>query len=469
MTHDRKRNILVIGLDDWHAEQLGTIRNAEKYRFHPLLDFADVVNPERYDMERQLAKARVQLHAFRGHVDAVIGHWDFPTTTLLPFLAREFALRGAPVSSVMRCEHKFLSRLNQQRVAPASVPVFQAFDPFGSDPWARLDLKPPFWMKPVKAFSSYLGFRVSNEADFRRDIEAVRKGIGLIAGPFNYLLDLADMDNEVAGIDGHHCIAEQIITGHQCTLEGYVQDGEPHVYATIDSFRGINRSSFTRYEYPSVLPRSVKERMKDIAGRHMVEIGYDNAPFNMEFFFERSRDRLWILEVNPRISKSHCPLFELVSGASHHEVAVEVALGIRPRFPTQDGPFRRAAKFMVRRYQDARVTWAPGLDEVAAIESALPGVRIRLHVETGMWLSDLPPQDQDSYSYEVAVIFVGAHTRKEMFGKYRRAIELLGLRYSDKPGMPLPAKRRAAAGPTGAVAGRVPDRARESVARRPRH
>lgn len=446
MNRDRKRNIFVIGLDDWHIKQLNTIRNADDYRFHLLLDFDEVVNPKTYEMERLHRKACDQLDAFDGPVDAIIGHWDFPTTTLLPLLAREYDLRGAPLESALRCEHKYLSRVHQERVAPDSVPGYQAFNPFSEDPWADLELEPPFWMKPVKAFSSYLGFRVLNEKEFRHDIEAVRKGIGLIAEPFNYMLGQADLGKELGGVDGYHCIAEKIISGDQCTLEGYVQDGEPHVYATIDSFRGPNRSSFTRYEYPSVLPQSTQRRMIDIAGRYMTEIGYDNAPFNMEFFHDRARDRLWILEVNPRISKSHCPLFELVSGASHHEVAVEVALGIKPRFPTQTGPFSHAAKFMVRRYEDARVTRAPGPEEVAAIEKTVPGVRIKLHVESGMWLSELPPQDQDSYSYEAAVIFIGAESRKEMFGKYGRVMELLDLRYrrTEQPLPPAPGPEAAA-------------------------
>lgn len=443
MPRDRKRNIFVVGLDDWHVAQLETIRDADRYAFHPLLDYDRVVNPESYPIRELLRDARAELNAFAGPIDGIIGHWDFPTTTLVPFLRQDQGLRGASPASVLRCEHKYLSRICQQKVARDAVPPFQAVDPFGDDPWDDLRVKPPFWLKPVKAFSSYLGFRIDSKKKFISSISATRQGIGLIAEPFNYLIEQAGMTGEIQGVDGYHCIAEGIIHGHQCTLEGYVQDGRPHVYAVIDSFRGPNRSSFERYEYPSRLPRALQRRMIDITCRFMTEIGYDDACFNIEFFHDRANDRLWILEVNPRISKSHCPLFEMVAGASHHEVAVEVAQGIRPRFPAQDGPFRRAAKFMVRRYADARVTRAPGDDAVAAIEAAVPGTRIQVHVKSGMHLSELPAQDQDSYSYETAVIFVGADRRRELFTKYDRVMEKLDLRYSNEEHLPRHAKNSA--------------------------
>lgn len=443
MTDSGKRNIFVLGLDEWNREQLESIRGASNYRFHSLLDYDELVNPSHYPVARLLEKARDQLREFPGEVNGIIGHWDFPTSTLLPFLNAEFGLHGACIAAVMRCEHKYLSRRHQQIVAPHVVPRFQVINPFQPPDWSELDLRPPFWIKPVKAFSSYLGFRIRNQRDFEHALEANRIGIGLIGEPFNYLLGKAGLENETGIVDGFHCIAEEIISGHQCTLEGYVHRGTPHVYGVVDSFRGPNHSSFERYEYPSTLPRRVQERMIQVAGHFLEAIGYDNAPFNMEFFHDRRRDLIHLLEVNPRISKSHCPLFQMVTGASHHEVAVEVSQGIQPAYPQNGGGYRRAAKFMLRRYTgDATVAHAPHAEEIAEIEALIPGVRIHLHVRPGMRLSQLPSQDQDSYSYEVAMLFVGADSRRALFNKAARARDLLDIRYTEadpetRPGLPL--------------------------------
>ena len=62
-------------------------------------------------------------------------------------------------------------------------------------------------------------------------------------------------------------MAEELIGGRQCTLEGYIQRGRVTVYGVVDSIRDRNRSTFIRYQYPSLLPRGVQERMIRIAHR----------------------------------------------------------------------------------------------------------------------------------------------------------------------------------------------------------
>src|SRR5690625_6073998 len=71
--------------------------------------------------------------------------------------------------------------------------------------------------------------------------------------------------------------------------------------------------------------------MANIADRFLTHIEYDNAPFNVEFFWDPETDHIWLLEVNTRISESHTDLFLKVDGASHHEVATDLSLGERPR------------------------------------------------------------------------------------------------------------------------------------------
>ena len=44
-------------------------------------------------------------------------------------------------------------------------------------------------------------------------------------------------------------------------------------------------------------------------------------------------------------------------------------------------------------------------------------VEIQLHIKPGMTLSDL--KDQDSYSYEIAIAYIGADSEKKLLQKYR--------------------------------------------------
>src|SRR5690625_7266207 len=47
----------------------------------------------------------------------------------------------------------------------------------------------------------------------------IRAQIGRIEKPFNRVLELADLPEEIAGVGGGHCIAESIIGGRMCTQE----------------------------------------------------------------------------------------------------------------------------------------------------------------------------------------------------------------------------------------------------------
>ena len=66
----------------------------------------------------------------------MITHWDFPVSTMLPVINREMGLRYVPLVSMLKCEHKYWSRVEQKRVVPELVPAFEAVDPFDDD--ARL-------------------------------------------------------------------------------------------------------------------------------------------------------------------------------------------------------------------------------------------------------------------------------------------------------------------------------------------
>ena len=424
------RNIFVIGLEAFNLALLKKVRHAEDYLFHELLDFHSVAQDPDARVDDLLEQAFAQLDAFPGSIDAIVGYWDFPTILMAPIIRRRYGLPGPTLESVLRCEHKYWARLLQHDAAPEMVPDFALVDPFAENAADAPPLPYPFWIKPVKAHSSMLGFRVSGGEDYRVAIEETRAGIERFAVNLNQIMTRADLPAEIAAADGWKCIAETIISrGRQCTLEGYVFRGEIHVYGVVDSIRGPNRISFARYQYPSTLPGSVQSRMIEAAKRFIARTDLDDSPFNIEFYWNSRTDRLHVLEINARISKSHSPLFEKVEGVPHKEVMIDVALGRRPEYPLGEGEWRHAAKFMLRRYNcsdEDVVVDAPSDAELRAIEADFPGCDIELHVSKGMRLKDL--HFQDSYSHELADIFVGANSQRAMMETYRGVVERLAIR-----------------------------------------
>jgi hypothetical protein len=304
---------------------------------------------------------------------------------------------------------------------PEQVPRFEMVDPVAADP-ADPPLPYPFWIKPVTAHSSLLGFRVDDAADYAHALSEIRANLHRFADPLGVILRYADLPPEIAEAGPARCIAEEIISaGEQCTLEGYVFRGETEIYGIVDSARGANRSSLERYEYPSALPEAVKARMRDSAAKVLARIGLDDTPFNMEFFYDAVDDSLWLLEINARISKSHSPLFDKVEGVPHKEVMIDVALGRKPDYPARRGAFRYAAKYMPRLYghsDDEVVTHVPSDAEIRALEAHYPATEIQLHVHEGMRLGDL--HNRDEYSHELAAIFMGAQSREELHAAFER-------------------------------------------------
>lgn len=190
---DDRCNVFVIGLDDFNRRLLETVRDAERLRFHGLIPYETIVNPDHYDIEEILHGAERTLDDFDGRVDAIIGHWDFPATTLLPLLRAHVGLPGPTLEAVLRCENKYWNRCELRDVAPELTPAFALVDPADD---AVLDDPPlpyPFWLKPVVAFSSTLGFRIDNAVDLRQALERIRPAIGKFAEPFDRLLQRASL------------------------------------------------------------------------------------------------------------------------------------------------------------------------------------------------------------------------------------------------------------------------------------
>ncbi|MEJ2603840.1 MAG: D-alanine--D-alanine ligase [Gammaproteobacteria bacterium] len=421
------RNVFVLGLDDFNRHELRSISEAESCRFVGLLGYDEIVRPESGEIpfEKLRRKAEEQLDRHGGSVDGIIAFWDFPSSAMAGVLRNARGLPGPSNEAIARCEHKYWSRLEQREVVPELVPAFCAVDPFADDPVSQLTIEYPFWIKPVKAHSSRLGFRIHNESELRDHLAEIREKIGFFGRPFGEYLQHVDVPEEIRRVDGYWCIAESIISaGRQCTLEGYVRQGATTVYGVVDSIRqGKHRSCFARYQYPSSLPRRIQRRMIRAAELVMQRFRYDGGPFNMEFFWDPRTDRISLLEVNARISKSHCPIFRLVDGAANHEVAVELALGREPQFPHRQGEFRLAAKFMIRVFRDGIVRRMPSAAQLAEIRARYPEARFRPLAEPGDRLAH--SHHRDSYSFELGDLFLGAVDQQELLAKYDDCLRTL--------------------------------------------
>jgi len=220
---DNKKQVFVIGLDDFNLEKLKRLPEAQECEFHPAIEVKEMRGVDELNMQELIDRAFRRIDAHR-KADAIVSYYDFPGTTLVPIIAGKYKLRAPSLESVMKCEHKYWSRLEQSKVIPRSIPRFRAFDPFDDTAYQSIEMIPPFWIKPIKSYRSFLAYKITSEYQFVKIMKDVRKEIGYLSNPFNYLLQNYHLPQEYAQMK-ETMIAETPITGYQCTVEGYVYEG----------------------------------------------------------------------------------------------------------------------------------------------------------------------------------------------------------------------------------------------------
>ncbi|MEU1669324.1 ATP-grasp domain-containing protein [Streptomyces sparsogenes] len=425
-----EKNIFVIGLDEANVPTLERVPGADQYRFHRLLSIEELQVGE-VSVADLIKRAEGVLDAFEGSVDAIVGYWDFPVSTLVPILSERYGTRSTSLESVVKCEHKYWSRLEQQKVIDEH-PRFGRVDLEARDPRPPEGVRFPMWLKPALAYSSELAFGVKDEEEFRKAVAEIREGIGRVGRPFEYILDRLDLPPEMRGVGGQVCLAEEALTGVQVAVEGYVHEGEVTVYGVLDSIDYPDSPCFLRHQYPSTLPEPVIRRLHDVSRRVIRQIGMDGATFSIEYFYDPGTDEINLLEINPRHSQSHAELFAYVDGVANHHCMLGLALGEDPRLPHRAGRYRMAAKWYYRWFADGVVRRTPDAEEIARIEREIPGVRIDVVPERGQRLSQL--EQQDSYSFEIAHIVTGGDTEDDMREKYDRCVAALNRTLEATPG-----------------------------------
>ncbi|SEF21010.1 ATP-grasp domain-containing protein [Amycolatopsis pretoriensis] len=420
-------NIFVVGLDEENQRVLQRLPWAGTYEFHGLLTPEELQHGE-IDFEALLKTAQHQLDAFDGDVAAIVTYWDFPAATLVPILCARYGLPSLSLEAVLKCEHKYWSRLEQRKVID-ELPNFGVVDLDDEHPAPPRGVGFPMWLKPVKSFSSELAFKADDETEFADAVAEIRAGVGRVGEPFGYVLDQVQLPPEIAQVGGAACLAEEALHGVQAAVEGYVYHGEVVVYGALDSINYPDSSSFLRHQYPSQLAEEPVRRMREVAERVMRQIGYDNGTFSIEFFCDPESGQVALLEINPRHSQSHAELFEFVDGVANHEIMVRLGLGQDPGRRPSKGKYQIAGKWYLRRFEDGVVTRVPTREEVAAIEDRIDGTQIEIVPTAGQRLSELP--EQDSYSFELAQLFVAAHTEHEMTQKYDACVDALRFEFDE--------------------------------------
>lgn len=413
------KNVFVVGLDELHRPLFEALPAAAECNIHGLLDRYTLRSGVSFDMLVELAEKQLGRFAV---VDGIMAYWDFPASCLVPILCRAWNLPGPSLDAVARCEHSYWSHAVLRGTMPEHIPRFTAVDPFLLP--QGLPMQPPFWLKPVKSFGGWLGFRVDGRSDFKIALQQIQGGIRSVAESFNAVLQRLHLPPELSHVDGFFAVAQELVKGQKCIAEGFVQAGEVEVLGVVDVLPAKGTTP-PRHRYPSKLPKDVLVGIREASARAVKALGLEGSAFSADFVWDEERRQLWLLDVHPRVSHSNAELFARVDGRASHALALDVALGRRPEIVRREGRHATAAKLSLRSSGDGLVTTVPARAEVQALEEEYPGTRIELVVHEGMYLSEL--RFQRPRTYELGSIWVAGANESEILDRFRTVERALSL------------------------------------------
>jgi hypothetical protein len=365
--------ILVVCPQERDIREIRAARLHESYdvRFAgPDLDAVDFFDP--FAFVEELATT-----AF----DGVVGTKD-RSALLAALLAEGRGLTSPSPQALLSCQHKPTSRGLQRTVAPEATPRFGLV---GRMP---PPFPPPYWVKPVVGRLS----QNARQIDDSRELQLLHED-GYPDG-YAAVAELAGLPRSAA----HGFLAEELLSGLEVTLEGYVHRGELTVIGVTDSLKYPGTNSFERFEYPSRLPAARLAELGDVARRVLEAHEFDGGFFNMEFFVP-VLGPAQVIEVNGRIASQFATLVRALHGRSTYDALFALAVGDDPAWHAGE-PEGVAVSYCLRVFEDAHV---------AAVPDPEPGLEVL--VRPGLLLSE--QGTNDSQSYRLAIFAEVGATREE--------------------------------------------------------
>jgi biotin carboxylase len=349
-------------------------------------------------------------------IAGVISSDDYPGSALAAAVAERLGLPAPDPEITLICQHKYLSRVMQEKHVPEAVPPFALID-VANGVWSPLPF--PIFLKPVKSFFSIGAEKISSEADLAIRLPRWKE-------LDEFFLPLDRMLERYAGVSigTKRLIAEGVLNGGQVTVEGYAYGEKVSIMGVVDSIMFPGTLAFARFDYPSALPKGAQARMAEIATTVMEGLAFDNGLFNIEMMYDLETGQISIIEINPRMASQFADLYEKVDGTNSYRVLLDIAQGRKPQFKRKCGRYAFAASCVLRSFEDCVVVALPTEADLKRLVAIYPDMRIELHGELGKKLSD---DLQDGTSYRYGIINLGGRDRADVLAQFEKCREIVGM------------------------------------------
>lgn len=380
------------------------------------IKYLELLNTERF-IDKTVKRLRALAPA------GVISNDENIGCALASIIAERLALPGPNTQSVLLCQHKYYARRAQQECIPEATPQFWLMDKAKQTDGAG-PVNFPCFVKPVKGTFSIMAKEVASleELEEHTTLSMFERLIWHIRlYPFNRLLSrYTDFDK-----NGNYFLGEQVLTGHQVSVDGYGFNGAINIHGIVDAHWYAGTNSFKRFVYPSRLSAEVQARMREIARTIMTRIKFDNGLFNIEMFYNAEQDSISVIEINPRLCGQFADLFEKVDGTNLYDVLLAIATGNQPVLLKDRGHHRIAASFVLRAFNGERIVRLPTPADIERVKQLFPDLRIHMYCKEGEKLSVQLRQLHDNNSVRIAIINIGGKDRQDLMARFRQVMREL--------------------------------------------
>ncbi len=357
---------------------------------------------------KQYIKQKISdINSGKFNIDGIVGTNDI-CCNIAATLALQTNKISTTLKSILFCQNKYISRLKQQKLFPKHTPEFFLSSDFSADKILKL----PIFVKPVRSSLSFYSFKVFSKKTLSNSIKLSEKIIPKHNQFYKQLIDLEYVNHKHV-YKFNELICEQVVMGDQVTIDGYIFNNLVNFLGITKSIFLPNKISFTRFDYPFKFPETIENKIEEISKKLVLNIGLNNTLFNIEFVVDQKTEKIFIIEINSRLSSQFAYLIESVKGYNPFKIMCDISVGTKPKLKLKSGGNRYnfCSSCVLRVKNDKKVLRIPSEKEIANLEKKYKDIKINLLVQKGKHLSDY---EQDLKTFRYSIIDIPGNSIQEI-------------------------------------------------------
>lgn len=416
------KKILILFAKDWDLSELNKEHYLEKYHFFHegfnLFKFPENLSFINFNVLNYIDRLEKKYRAIG--LDGVVSNHEQFGTLIAAILAERLSLPGNNPLAIIACQHKLQSRAIQKQFIPAAVPVYSHLT-YPLDHHIAKDLQFPIFVKPIKATYSVLAKQINNIEELKKHVHfnfLEETFVRLLVRPFHQLMTLYQSTEA----DPFGLIVEELMQGEQINIDGYCINGEVNILGVIDEVMYPKTRAFMRFEYPSKQAKSVQDRAFAITKEILKQLDYRLGFFNIEFIYDKDKDHLKLIEINPRMATQLTNLYDRVDGCNAYDTLLSLSVGETPKPALITSQFKTSASFILRHFDKPLAHQTPSKVLIDRALSPYPDAKLMLYNKKG-WGFAREMRMLGSYRY--AVLNIGGNSNEDLFERFQHICKSL--------------------------------------------